>query len=222
LSAEKNKRFSTIQNPIDAFIWQKLAEHGLPPPPEANRRTLIRRLSFDLIGLPPAPAEIERFLADRTAFAYPKLVDRLLESPHFGERWGRHWLDAGRLSLNRACSSGPDPARLLALPRYVIRAFNADKPFNRFIMEQIAGDDCSIGVQLRHLLRTNDILAATGFLRCPPDATDNQPITQQEKIYPAQQLAMEVSMKAVMGLSLNCVRCHSHKYDPFHTKITTG
>src|SRR5205807_5681990 len=176
-------------------------DHGLALAPEADRRSLIRRLSFDLTGLPPEPSAVEAFLADRDSRAYAKLVERLLESSQYGEHWGRHWLDVAGFAESSLFIGDQVRPGFWRYRDYVIRAFNADKPYNRFILEQIAGDELFDWRSVEAFTPEQiDILAATGFLRCPPVATDNQAITQQEKIYPAQQQAMEVSMKAVLGL----------------------
>ncbi|HEX8912268.1 MAG TPA: DUF1549 domain-containing protein, partial [Humisphaera sp.] len=128
-------------NPIDAFVDAKLKEKGLPPAPEADRATLIRRATFDLTGLPPTVEEVRAFLADHSPDAYEKLIDRLLASPHYGERWGRHWLDVaryvpGRISYPGTKGTAPDSH----FRDYVVRSFNADKPYDRFVTEQLAGD----------------------------------------------------------------------------------
>jgi len=204
-----------VRNPIDAFVLARLQESKSELSPEADQRTLIRRVTFDLIGLPPRPEEIHAFQSDRSPRAWSTLVDRLLDSPHYGERWGRHWLDVAGFAESSMFIGDQVRPGFWRYRDYVIRAFNSDKPYDRFITEQIAGDELFDWRKTEAFTPEQvDTLAATGFLRCPPDATDNQPITQEEKIYPAQQLAMEVSMKAVLGLSLNCVRCHSHKFDP--------
>lgn len=206
---------SEIRNALDAFVQDKLGERGLSLNPEADRRTLIRRLYFDLIGLPPPPEDVDAFVADPDPRAFAALVDRLLASPHYGERWGRHWLDVAGFSDSSLFIGDIMRPDFWRYRDYVIEAFNKDKPYDQFVREQLAGDEL---VNWRAADRlTPDLvenLVATGFLRCPPDATDNQPITQMDKRYAAQQNAMEVSMKALLGLSIQCVRCHAHKYDP--------
>jgi len=211
----KGKLAARVNNPIDAFLLSKLQQRGVQPAPPADRRSLLRRVTFDLTGLPPAPDEVHSFLDDRTPKAWARVVDRLLASPHYGERWGRHWLDVAGFAESSLFIGDQVRPGFWRYRDYVIRAFNSDKPYDRFITEQIAGDELFDWRNTEAFSPEQiDLLAATGFLRCPPDATDNQQITQQEKIYPAQQQAMEVSMKAVLGLSLNCVRCHNHKFDP--------
>jgi len=204
-----------VRTPIDAFILRRLEQNGLALNPDADRGTLIRRLYYDMLGLPPDPNEVAAFVADPDPQSYEKLVDRVLASPHYGERWGRYWLDVvgfAESSLFIGDKPRPDFWRYRD---YVIGSLNADKPYDQFVREQLAGDEM-FDWRAVDLFSPDQIdkLVATGFLRCPPDATDNQPIMQEEKMYAAQQAAMEVSMKALMGLTLNCVRCHSHKYDP--------
>lgn len=205
-----------VRNAIDAFILQKLEQKGLGLAPEADRRTLMRRAYFDLTGLPPEPAEMKAFLADRDSKAYEKMIDRLLESPRYGERWGRYWLDLA----GYADSEGK---REQDLPRphawryrdYVIRSFNADKPFDRFLMEQLCGDEL---VDYEHAAEITaeiyDNLVATAFLRMAPDGTwANITGYAPDRI---EVIADEIDVlgSAVMGLTLKCARCHSHKFDP--------
>ena len=153
-------RKARIENPIDAFVMTKLVEKGLPYSPLADKRTLIRRLYFDLIGLPPEPAEIEAFLKDDRPDAYERQVDRLLASPHYGERWARHWLDV--VHFGETHGYDKDQPRPNAWPYrdYVIRALNTDKPYRHFVQEQIAGDVLFPG--------TVDGIEALGFLSAGP------------------------------------------------------
>jgi Protein of unknown function (DUF1553)/Protein of unknown function (DUF1549)/Planctomycete cytochrome C len=205
-----------VRNPIDAFILQKLEQKGLSLSPEADRLTLLRRASFDLTGLPPEPALVQAFRADEAANAYEKMIDRLLASPRYGERWGRIWLDLA----GYADSEGK---REQDLPRphawrfrdYVIRSFNADKPYARFLLEQLAGDELADYERAPEITaELYDNLVATGFLRMAPDATwanitgyipDRVEVIADE---------LDVLGSAVMGLTLKCARCHSHKFDP--------
>ena len=211
----ENESTDRVRTPIDRFVLARLETRGLAFNPDAEPRTLLRRLYLDMVGLPPEPRDIQAFLSDVRPDAYERLVERVLASPRYGERWGRHWLDVvgfAESSLFIGDRIRPDFWRYRD---YVIRAFNADKPFDEFVLEQLAGDEM-FDWRAVDVLNEEQIekLVATGFLRCPPDATDNQGITQQEKIYAAQHSVVEVSMKALLGLTLNCVRCHSHKYDP--------
>ena len=204
------------RNPIDAFVLERLARKGLTLSSEADREALLRRATFDLTGLPPSPEEIEAFLADGGDDAYEKLIDRLLASPRYGERWARIWLDVA----GYADSEGK---REQDLPRpdawryrdYVIRALNTDKPYDRFLLEQLAGDelaDYEHAAEITEEIYEN--LVATGFLRMAPDATwanitgycnDRLEVIADE---------IDVLGSAVMGLTLKCARCHSHKFDP--------
>jgi hypothetical protein len=205
-----------VRNPIDAFILQRLEEQGLALSPEADRATLLRRASLDLTGLPPTPEEVEAFLADRAPDAYERVIDRLLASPRYGERWGRFWLDLA----GYADSEGK---REQDLPRphawryrdYVVRAFNADKPYDRFLLEQLAGDELADYEHAPEITpELYDNLVATGFLRMAPDATwanitgyvpDRIEVIGDE---------IDVLSAGVMGLTMKCARCHSHKFDP--------
>lgn len=193
------------RHPIDAFILARLDREGLKPSAAADRTTLLRRLSLDLIGLPPSAAEVDAFLADKSPNAYEKQVDRLLKSAHYGERWARHWLDAARYADSDGFEK--DKQRQVWFFRdWVINAFNRDLPYNQFLIEQIAGD------QLPNA--TQDQKVATGFLR-------NSMINEEGGVDP-EQFRMEAMFdrmdaigKAMLGLTINCAQCHNHKYDPF-------
>lgn len=196
------------RNPIDDFVRARLEKEKLPPSPEADRVTLIRRVTLDLTGLPPTPQEIDNFLADRAPGAYERLVERVLDSPHYGELWGRHWLDVARY----ADTNGYEKDRARSIWPYrdwVIRALNHDMPFDDFTIEQLAGD----------LLPnpTTDQRVATGFLR-------NAMLNQEGGIEP-EQFRVEALIdrvdaigKAFLGLTVNCCQCHDHKFDPFTQK----
>ena len=204
-----------VRTSIDHFIQAKLEEEGLNFHEDASSRDLIRRVSYNLTGLPPEPEAVEVFAKDHDSAAYDQLVDRLLDSPRYGERWGRHWLDVAGYAESSFFIGDQIRPDFWRYRDYVIRAFNEDKPYDLFVREQLAGDEM-FDWRNTEVFSEDQVekLVATGFLRCTPDATDNQPITQEEKIYATQQATLEVSMKALMGLTLNCVRCHSHKYDP--------
>jgi mono/diheme cytochrome c family protein len=198
------KNESWVRTPIDQFILARLEREGLTPSPEADRVTLLRRLSLDLIGLPPTVAEVDAFLNDKSPSAYEKQVERLLASPHYGERWGRHWLDAARYADSDGFEK--DKQRPVWFYRdWVINALNADKPYDQFVVEQIAGD----------LLpnATQDQIVATGFLR-------NSMINEEGGVDP-EQFRMEAMFdrmdaigKSVLGLTIQCAQCHNHKFDP--------
>ncbi len=206
---------SRVRTPVDAFILAKLDSLGLAMNPDAAPEKLVRRLYFDLIGLPPSPAEVDEFVNDASPRAYEALVDRLLASPHYGERWARHWLDV----VGYADSNGRrgDETRINSwrYRDYVIRAFNADMSYDQFVTEQLAGDEL---VDWRHADRfTPEIvekLVATGMLRCASDATDNEPVDQVDDRYLTLHDTVEIAMKALVGLSVGCAKCHNHKYDP--------
>jgi mono/diheme cytochrome c family protein len=192
------------RSPVDNFILAKLEQEKLKPSPEAERVTLLRRLSLDLIGLPPTLAEVDAFLADKSKDAYEKQVERLLASPHYGERWGRHWLDAARYADSDGYEK--DMSRQVHFYRdYVINAFNQDLPYDQFLIEQIAGDQLPGAKQ--------DQIVATGFLR-------NSMINQEGAIDPEQFRMdamfdrMDAIGKAMLGLTIQCAQCHNHKYDP--------
>ena len=200
---------------IDYFIQAKLEEEGLSFHEDADSRTLVRRVTYNLTGLPPEPEAVEAFANGHDSAAYDQLVDRLLASPRCGERWGRHWLDVAGYAESSYFIGDQIRPDFWRYRDYVIRAFNEDKPYDVFVQEQLAGDEMFDWRNTEDFTEDQvEKLVATGFLRSTPDATDNQPITQGEKIYATQQAVVEVSMKALLGLTLNCVRCHSHKYDP--------
>ncbi len=205
-----------VRNEIDAFILQKLENSGLSLNDEADRLTLIRRASFDLTGLPPDPADVAAFIADNGPRAYESLIDRLLDSPRYGERWGRYWLDLA----GYADSEGK---REQDLPRpfawrfrdYVIRSFNADKPFDRFLLEQIAGDELADYENAPEITsEIYDNLVATGFLRMTPDASWANITGYVPDRIDVMADEIDVLGSAVMGLTLKCARCHTHKFDP--------
>ncbi len=200
--AVKNKAWT--RNPIDAFVLAKLEQENFTPSPEADKITLLRRLSLDLIGLPPTPEEVDAFLKDVSPKAYEKQVERLLASPHYGEKWSRHWLDAARY----ADSDGFEKDKMRNVWFYrdwVINAFNQDKPYDQFVIEQIAGDLLPNGTQGQKV--------ATGFLR-------NSMINEEGGVDPEQFRMeamfdrMEAIGKGVLGVTIQCAQCHNHKFDP--------
>jgi hypothetical protein len=201
-----DNRQSTISNPIDAFILARLAEKGLSPSHPADRRTLIRRAHFDLIGLPPTADEVDAFLADLSPGAFSKVVDRLLASPAYGERWGRHWLDVARYADTKdgVLMYGDDRVRPYAYTYrdYVIRALNEDTPFDRFIHEQIAADQTEPKVEPWRL-------AAMGFLTLGRQFDNN--------IHDILDDRIDTVSRGLLGVTVSCARCHDHKYDPIPT-----
>jgi mono/diheme cytochrome c family protein len=201
-------RAATIRTPIDAFVLTKLQEKGLCPAPEADRAELIRRLSFDLIGLPPSPAEVAAFVNDRDPLAYEELVDRLLASPRHGERWGRHWLDVVRFGESEGYETNMPRPDAWPYRDYVIRAFNRDTPYPRFVLEQLAGD----------ALAGSDWLtqAATGFLvGGTHDIVGIQNVEgmRQQRADDLDDM-ITATGTAFLGITANCARCHDHKFDP--------
>ncbi len=193
-----------VRNPIDRFVLARLEAEKRKPAPEADKTTLIRRLSLDLVGLPPTVEEVDRFLADDTPGAYDALVNRLLASPHYGERWGRHWLDTARYADSDGFEKDK-PRHIWFYRNWVIDAFNRDLPYNQFIVEQIAGD----------LLpdRTQDQLVATGFLRNSMQNEEGGVDPEQFRME-AMFDRMDAIGKGILGLTIQCAQCHDHKYDP--------
>jgi len=202
--------------PIDAFVGRKLKANGLDFSPRANRVQLIRRAYLDLTGLPPSPEDLKRWRDHRAYTWYAAMVDRLLESPRYGERWGRYWLDlAGYADSEGGVSS--DPLRKVAWKYrdYVINSFNEDKPYNRFLLEQIAGDELADYENTPKITdQMVENLVATGFLRMGMDQTGSRTMNFVPERIGVIADAITVLGSGVMGLTLDCARCHSHKYDP--------
>ena len=204
-----------IRNAVDAFLLAKLEEKGLSYSPPAGKLKLLRRLHLDVTGTPPSPAEIEVFLADRRPGAYEREVDRLLASPAYGERWARHWLDLAGYSDSRGIGF-EDKIRPHAwrFRDYVIRSLNSDKPYDLFLTEQIAGDELADYKRAPVTQPLIDRLAATGFLRTTPDSTYEAEFAYIPERMTVVANTVQVVGSAVMGLTINCARCHDHKYDP--------
>jgi len=198
------------RSPGDFFILAELEKRGLTPNPEADRRLLIRRLTFDLHGVPPTPEEIESFVRDHSPTAYENLVDRLLASPRYGERWARHWLDVVRYTESQGFEYDHLRPNAWQYRDYVIRAFNSDKPYDQFVREQIAGDVLNP--------ESPDGIIATGMLVCGPwdQAGSSQANLTQRAITREEELEDLVSAvgQGILGITVNCARCHSHKFDP--------
>lgn len=207
------KRQAWPNNDIDRFILAKLETSGLQPSRESDRATLIRRVTLDLIGLPPTPEEVDAFVGDESPKAYEALIDRLLASPHYGERWGRHWLDLARYADTSGFHNDLDRPYAWKYRDYVIRSFNEDKPYERFIAEQIAGDEVD---------GTNEqTLIATGFCRNGPSNDDNMGKTPEAIAqYKADQMddVISTTSSVFLGLTLGCARCHDHKTEPLLAK----
>jgi mono/diheme cytochrome c family protein len=195
-------------NPIDTFILSKLEARHLEPNPPASKRELIRRASYDLTGLPPSLEEVEAFLADNSADAWEKCVDRLLDSPRYGEKWGRHWLDLVRYAETNSYERDGDKPHAWRFRDYVIRALNSDKPYDRFIREQLAGDEFANP--------DADAIIATGFFRL--GIWDDEPADRDLARYDGLDDIVTTTGQVFLGLTVDCARCHDHKLDPIPQK----
>jgi hypothetical protein len=195
-----------VRTPIDRFVLASLEEHGLAPNRPADRRVLIRRLCFDLTGLPPSPEEVEEFVRDPAPDAYERRVDRLLASPHFGERWARHWMDVARFAESHGYEQDYDRPHAYHYRDFLIAAFNHDMPYDQFVHWQIAGDE----------LAPDDLLAneATGFLGAGAFPTQLTEAEFESARYNELDDMVSTTGVAFLGLSVGCARCHDHKYDP--------
>jgi Protein of unknown function (DUF1553)/Protein of unknown function (DUF1549)/Planctomycete cytochrome C len=199
------KNEAWVATPVDGFVLAALEKQGLPPAPPADRRTLLRRVTFDLIGLPPTPAEIDAFEADPAPDAFARVVDRLLASPHYGERWGRHWLDIARYADTKGYVFLEERRYPYAYTYrdYVIRAFNEDLPYDRFIVQQLAADRLPPD-------ENSGALAGMGFLTLGRRFLNNVNDIIDDRI--------DVTSRGFLGLTVSCARCHDHKYDPIPQK----
>src|SRR5260221_7174841 len=198
------KNLSWIKNPIDAFVLAQLEAKGLTPNLPASKQELLRRVTYDLTGLPPTPAEVEAFLADARPDAYEKLVDRLLDSPRYGEKWARHWLDLVRYAETNSFERDNPKPNVWRYRDYVIRAFNSDKPYDLFLKEQLAGDE---------LGRTDaDAIIATGYYRL--GIWDDEPSDPVLARYDGLDDIVATTGQGMLGLTFHCARCHNHKIDP--------
>ncbi|HEX5499307.1 MAG TPA: DUF1549 domain-containing protein, partial [Thermomicrobiales bacterium] len=201
--------------PVDRFILSRLEAAGLSPAAPADKATLLRRASYDLVGLPPTPAEIAAFLADESSQAWARVIDRLLASPHYGERWGRHWLDLVRYAESRGHEFDYPIPNAYQYRDYVIRAFNADLPYDRFLIEQVAGDLVD-PPRLNAEHGFNESILGTGFwflgeeVHSPVDTRSDETDRTDNKI--------DVFSKTFLGLTVACARCHDHKFDAISTK----
>jgi mono/diheme cytochrome c family protein len=198
------KNAAWVSNPVDAFILAKLEQNGLAPAPPADKVALLRRLYYDLTGLPPTPEEVDAFVADRSSNAYETIVDRLLASPRYGERWARHWLDVVRFAETNSFERDGVKANAWRYRDYVIRSFNDDKPYGQFIREQLAGDE------LPEV--TTDSIIATGYYRL--GLWDDEPADPLQARYDELDDIVATTSQVFLGLTVNCARCHDHKIDP--------
>src|SRR5436190_15438807 len=209
-SAPATKENGWVQNSIDAFILAKLEEKSLPHAPLADRRTLIRRAYFDLIGLPPPPEEVEKFVRDPAPDAYGRLIDRLLEDPHHGEKWARHWLDIARFAESSGYEHDYDRPHAYHYRDFVIKALNQDLPYNTFVKWQIAGDEYEPDNPLA--------LMATGFLAAGTHSTQTTISLVEKERYEQLDDKLRTLGTTFLGLTVGCARCHDHKYDPIPTR----
>lgn len=209
------KQADKVRNPVDAFLLERLEQAGLAYSPEAERETLIRRVYFDLWGLPPTPAEVEAFLTDRRPDAWERLVDRLLASPHYGERWGRLWLDvAGYADSDGASQKDAVREHAYLYRDYVLRSINEDKPFDRFLREQLAGDEMLRPPYTRLDAEEAERLIATGFLRMGPDGTSDPAVDRKMASNDVIAETIKIVSSSLLGMTVGCAQCHSHRYEP--------
>ena len=206
---------SRVRNPVDAFLLAKLEAKGLSFNPDASKQVLLRRLCFDLLGLPPNSEQLDSFLKDQRPDAYERLVDQLLASPHYGERWGRHWLDvAGYADSDGFLEADRERTQAWRYRDYVIKSFNSDKPYDQFVREQLAGDEMT---DWRHAENYTpemlDKLIATGFLRTAADPTYEE-YKEKPEIYKVMADVMQITGSTFLGVTIQCARCHDHKLEP--------
>jgi len=205
----KNVDPAKIRTPVDQFVLAKLAEKGLTPAARADKLTLLRRVTYDLTGLPPTPQEVDAFLADRSDDAYKKVVERLLASPAYGERWGRHWLDVTRYADTSGYSNDFERPNAWRYRDYVIRSFNQDKPYDRFVLEQIAGDEL--------FPQDPEAILATGFLRTGPWEHTGMAVAAVTRQLFLDDVTHHVG-QSFLAMTLGCAKCHDHKFDPIPTR----
>ncbi len=206
LKSQISNSKSQIRNEVDAFVLVRLEAAGLKPSPPADRRTLIRRATFDLLGLPPTPDEVAAFEADESPNAFEKVVNRLLASPRYGERWGRHWLDVARYADTKGyvrLRDNPNYPCSWTYRDYVIRAFNEDLPFDQFVVQQLAADQLELGDDPRPLAAMGFLTLGQRFLNSQHDIIDDR---------------IDVVTRGLLGLTVSCARCHDHKFDPVPTR----
>jgi hypothetical protein len=199
-----------VANPIDAFVLNELRKHGLKPAPAASRRALIRRAYFDLTGLPPSPEEIDRFVQDHSPDAWPRLIDRLLASPEYAERWAQHWLDVVRFAESDGFEYDTHRSEAWRYRDYVIRSIRDDKPYDQFLREQLAGDEIDP--------KNDEMIVAAGFHRL---GSLRKNAGNQDAAYNRNEILVEMTGvigSGLLGITLGCARCHDHKFDPIRQK----
>ena len=205
----------SLLNPIDRFVAHRLQQSGLKFSSAADRGTLLRRVSLDLTGLPPAPEDLQRFIADQSPEAWNTVIDELLRSPAYGERWARHWLDiAGYADSDGYTQKDPERAWSWKYRDYVIRSLNSDRPLDQFIVEQLAGDELLTPPFESLSDEQADLLTATGFLRMAPDGTSDGSVDQQQARNDVIAETIKTVSTSLLGLSVGCAQCHEHRYDP--------
>ncbi len=204
----KVKDASWVLNPIDAFVLAKLEDRHLGPSPPASKRALIRRATYDLTGLPPSPEEVDRFVAETDPRAYENLVDRLLASPRYGEKWGRHWLDLVRFAETNSYERDGVKPSAWRYRDYAIRSLNDDKPYDRFVREQLAGDEMAD--------RSPETVAATGYYRL--GVWDDEPVDREQAEFDSLDDIVATTSQVFLGLTVDCARCHDHRLDPIPQK----
>ncbi|MEZ6072840.1 MAG: DUF1549 and DUF1553 domain-containing protein [Pirellulales bacterium] len=212
-----------VRNPIDAFVFRALEERGLAAAPPADRQTLVRRAYFDLLGLPPTPEQVEAFVSDTSDDAWPRLIDELLASPHYGERWGRHWLDVARYADSGGYETDIYYRNAWRYRDYVIKSFNDDKPYDRFVQEQIAGDELwpdNLDLDPKHVYQVSEekrrhleARTGTGFYALGPQVHESGLDATKLKYETLTDWA-DTTGSVFLGLTVGCARCHDHKFDP--------
>lgn len=198
------KNAAWVKNPVDAFILAKLEEKGIAPSAPADPISLIRRAYYDLTGLPPTPEQVAAFVADPSPAAYERMIDNLLDSPHYGEKWGRHWLDLVRYAETNGYERDSAKPFAWRYRDYVIRSLNADKPYDQFVREQIAGDEIRPW--------NPDAITATGFYRL--GIWDDEPVDRKQALFDDYDDIVATTSQVFLGMTMNCARCHDHKIDP--------
>ena len=193
-----------VHNPIDAFVLAGLEKHDMTMAPPADRRKLVRRVYFDLLGLPPSPAQFDGFVGDASPQSYERLIDQLLKSRHYGERWARHWLDVVRFAESSGYERDQRKPNMWRYREWVIRAFNEDMPYDRFVTEQLAGDEVP--------WRDEQTVIATGMIRA--GTWNDEPNDPADYLYERLEDMVHASSSAFLGLTVKCARCHDHKFDP--------